>query len=477
MIVRGRGQYLDPQLIKGTLRFAQVRGSNFSALQPANKFPLTASAPAGTNTLQLSSRPSWYQIGCLIRVGVTENFGELHIIQDLLSPTSLDTVDPLAYSYDVEDAPVGTFTSTIDYIPYVTLLGTPANFFAVAATESLQRRILYIESWYPLVPGDVILASNNPTARYSLAEYALSRTTLVGTRPGVGFEPPTVYRYECVVGSGSGLLSFVPKTGMPLFLKAQPMFQRSGYSTGDIKIDPSIGPCLVDVFSGGLLHEHDTTTVLGLKTYDIFGNQLNYVEQEWQQILANQLIIQRNITSETFLLWQRVQGHFQLLKTGGGVFQAQLDSNGEFVMSSDLLVPPWSSATQNGWVVPILAEADVRMTIQFEPQALQVYDIPHSVLTLIRPKIVADPNKAPITKIVIAIKGSPNSYVQMRQWSYDGPIVNSLSYYILGTGAAFGLDRWLAGGFCLKPLFYDLNVLKANYSDGISGYDSGYIYF
>ena len=464
---------MDPQLIKGNLRFAQVRGANFSALQPANRFPLTANAPAKSTTLQLSSRPSWYQIGCLIRVGVTETFGELHIIQDLISPTSLDTKDPLLYSYKVEDAPVGTFTSTLDTVPHVSLLGTPGTFYAVSPS-SLARRILHIESWYPLVPGDSILASNNPTAPYSLVGYDLGRTTFIETRPGIGDEPALIYRYECVVGSGSGLLSFLPTVGMPLYLKAQPMFQRKDYALGDIKIAPEMGPCLVDAFYGGLLYNKETTTVLGIKTYDIFGNQLNYVEQEWQRILPNHVIMQRNISSETFLLWERIQGNFQLLKAGGGIFQARLDAKGEFIMSSDFLVPEWSSDVQHGWVVPIVAEADIRLTVRFEPQALQVYDIPHTTLTLIRPKILAE--GVGIQRIVIAIKGSPNSYVQMRRWSYDGPIVNSLSYYILGAGETFGLDRWLAGGFCLKPVFYDLNVLKASYSDGNSHYDSGYIY-
>ena len=82
----------------------------------------------------------------------------------------------------------------------------------------------------------------------------------------------------------------------------------------------------------------------------------------------------------------------------------------------------------------------------------------------------------PIDRIVMSFKGSPNSRVEIRDWQYDGTMVTSLSYYILGTKEAYGQKRWLAGGFNVKPLFYNLAMLKARYSDGVSRYNSGHTY-
>jgi hypothetical protein len=468
MLVRGRPIYLDPQFAKGTLRFAQARGAKFSALQPANRYDLVETAPIGTTRLVLAGRPEWFQIGCLIRIGITEEVGEAHIIEDLVDTTSLEIAEPLRQTYDV----------TGDFIPQVSLIGTPGYFFGVALAP-YERRILLLESWYRMVPGDVILASPTPEVRNSLTEYTLSRAHLIGTRPGVPGEPPTIYRYECEIGSGGGLLTFTPTDNLAFFLKAHPLFQRSDYGSGDILLPQDLGVCLIDAFYGGLLHNQKTNTILGIKTYDVFGHQTNFEDanhQDWQVVPSNYVLMERNLPSEDFLLWQRIQGHFQLRKTGR-IFQAQLDANGECIMSSDVLAPPWRSEKERGWVVPIIAEGDVTMSVQFEPQERQFFDIPHTVRTLVRPKIYADPEEKPITRVVIAFKGAPNSTVQMRTWAYDGSIVNSLSYFILGTGATFGLDRWLAGGFCVKPYFLDLSALEASYSDGVSAYDSGYVYF
>jgi hypothetical protein len=70
------------------------------------------------------------------------------------------------------------------------------------------------------------------------------------------------------------------------------------------------------------------------------------------------------------------------------------------------------------------------------------------------------PKNPPIERIVLSFDGSPNSRVEMRDWQYDGPTVDSFSYYLLGTGDVFGANKWAAGGICLKPLFFNLKFCK-----------------
>jgi hypothetical protein len=334
-----------------------------------------------------------------------------------------------------------------------------------------------MESWYQMVPGDSILISPSPETLDSLAEFEVTKANLITTRPGVGVEPVVVYRYEIEITSDSNLIPFTPSVDFLAYLKAQPMFQRGDYGAGDLQIPPEIGPCLLDAFYGDLQINNKVRTKLGIKTWDAFGGQINTVaagNQQWQAIPSNYLMLERPIRSDTFLFWQRISGKFQLLQHG--FFQAELDANGEFVMSSDLLVPRWPVDKQRGWVIPIIPATPVTVSVQFEPQERQYYTLPANTLSFIRPHINADPSGVPITRVVVAIKGAKGSRVEIRDWQYDGSAVLSLSYFMLGIGAAFGNDRWLAGGFCVKPLFFNLDVLKARYSDGVSRYNAGYLY-
>jgi len=468
LIVRGRPRYLDPQLNGGDVRFASKRGFAFTALVPNNKYPLATPSFKDNNLLTLESRPGWYQVGCLIRVGPDENTGELHIIKDLIDSASIETFDNLAQNYETGDDQ--------NVLNSVTLMGSPGSFFAVSAPP-FERKILLIESWYKMVPGDSLMLSPTPDVLDSLTDFEVTRCHLLGTRPGNGIEPAVVYRYEVEVNTNSTLIPFVPTVGLTLYLKALPMYQRGDFGVGDLAIPNNVGPFLVDVFSGGLLYNHKVATKIGIKTWDSFGTQLNADltnNQEWQQIATNYLMLERPIRSDTFIFWQRIQGFFQLLK--GGFFQAQLDENGEFIMSSDLLVPKWPTDRQHGWVIPLISQSPLTVSVQFEPQERQYFEVPSSTLFFIRPKLLVDPNRTPIDRIIIAMKGSPNSRVEMRTWEYDGPAVQALSYYMLATQAAFGDDRWLGGGFSVKPLFFNLDVLKARYSDGSSKYNSGYVY-
>jgi hypothetical protein len=226
--------------------------------------------------------------------------------------------------------------------------------------------------------------------------------------------------------------------------------------------------------------------------WDAFGLQLNATDPtipEWKIVPSNYLILERPIRSDSLLFWQRINGKFQFKKKG--YFQAELDDDGLFTISSDLLIPKWPVNVgqlrydnsvnpprqyTHGWVIPILSQSPVKISVQYEPQAVQTYDVPSNTLTFIRPKIYVESTGKPINRIVMAIKGSPNSRVEIRNWEYDGSAVESLSYYILGTNEAFGDTRWLAGGCSIKPLFFNLDLLKARYSDGVSKYNSGYVY-
>jgi len=290
---------------------------------------------------------------------------------------------------------------------------------------------------------------------------------------------------------------------------------------------------------------------------------VNTLNQQWQEIPENYLVLERPISSDSMLFWQRIVGNFQYQKNG--FFQAELTegdavaplafivdgtglcftaiphgfitgqktqvsstgtlplglsvlteyyivvysptsfkfadsmehalagdvialgqgigihscidpNNGKFSFSSGLLVPQWPTDKEYGWVIPMFCRSDVDVIFQFEPQEKQVFKVLSNTLTFIRPKVRFDPDKAPIERIIISFKGSPNSRVEIRDWQYDGAAVVSLSYYMLGTEAAYGQKRWLAGGLSAKPLFYNLAILKGKYSDGVSRYNAGEIY-
>jgi len=470
VIVRGRPRFIDPQLDGGTLRFAVKRGFNFAAIIPDNQVELAEDAYKDSYTITMGSRPIWMGLNTLIRLGNSEVIGELHIVKDTIDLNSIEVFTPLLSNYSA--------SADQNSIPVISLVGTPCNIYAPVG-EPDNKRIMMVDSWYKIVPYDELLMTSTPDTLESYQGYPVKRAELIGTREGntgIG-EPPVVYQYYIELGTNTGLLPFIPEVGLRLYLKAAPLFYRGEWGNGDISIPDDVGPCVVDAFYGSLLDTNKVETKLGIQTWDAFGQQTNADlagDQPWQVIPENRLILERPIISDSLLFWQRITGNFQYQKRG--YFQAELTDEGKFCFSSNLLVPKWPSDREYGWVIPLFSRSAVRCVFQFEPQAQQVFDIPSNTLTFIRPRVYVDSNNTPIDRILVSFKGSPNSRVEIRDWQYDGSMVTSLSYYILGTKEAFGQKRWLAGGFSIKPLFYNLAVLRARYSDRVSRYNAGHTY-
>lgn len=462
LIVRGRPRYLDPQLNGGNLRFGFTRGFNFTALLPNNQVYIAEDAYKDSTRVTMVSRPLPMTISTLVRIGDNESVGELHIVSDLVDDTAIEISEPLLVNYSADP--------TQDIIPAVSLIGTPASIYMALTSQT----IMMVESWYPIVPNDNLWLSQSPNILTSLQLFQVKRANFMGTRagiPGTG-EPTTLYRYEIELKTETGLLPFIPEASLPLYLSVQPLYFRDGYGIGDLTIPSEVGPCLLDAFFGNLLITHKAETYLGLMTFDSFGNQLNFTDQNWEPISENHLLLERTISSDSLLFWQRITGNFQYQKKG--YFLAELNSEGKYTMSTDLLVPEWPVDKERGWVIPLFSRSAVRCIMQFEPQEQQVFEIPSNTLTFIRPKIQI--GTTPIQRLLVSFLGSPNSRVEIRDWEFDGSTVKSVSYYMLGGVAAYGDQRWMTGGFCVKPLFYNLNVLKAHYSDGVSRYNNGYMY-
>jgi hypothetical protein len=467
MVVRGRPQYLDPALDAPNLRFATRRGSNFTSLLPDNQAQLSSDALKAHDTISLVTRPPWFDLGSLLRIGPSEEVGELHRVVDLIGPAQLQLDAPLLTTY----VSSGLTTPNV-----VSLVGSPMKFFAVAG-PSFQRQILLMESFFQVVPGDTLLLSPTPTVYESFAHFSVTQAVPLGTRPGLPGEPLIVYRYQFQIASPINRIGFDPTVGLQAYLRAQPLYWRGPYGVGDIQLPGTLGPCLVDQFSGALLISNPVGTQLAIQTWDSFGTQLNAPltgGQPWQTVDPNYLLLERPLTSDSLLFWQRIAGSFQYQKAG--FFQALLGPDGRFCISTDLLVPPWPSDRQHGWVIPLISQGPVTVTVQFEPQDMQVFTVSATQLTFIRPKLLVDPRRRPVTRMVLAIKGPPNSQVEIRDWQYDGSAVNSISYSMMATQQCYGDHRWLGGGFCVKPLFFNLSSLKAHYSDGTSRYNAGYLY-
>lgn len=473
LLTRGRPRYLDPQLTGGIVRYAVKQGFNFTAIAPDNQVSLQTSAKRRTNRLTLKSRPQWFRLNALIRVGTSWAIGEMHTIGDLIDDTAIDTNAPLLQNYSASQAIVAP--------NFVTLLGTQARFFGVALSPNA-KRVFLIETQDQVVPGDVLLMAATPEILESLAEYELKRVKFLSYtagNPGIG-EPAVLYRYEVEIKTPTGLLPFTPEEDLKIYLKAQPLYHLPSFEDGgDVAIPNGIGPFLLDAFSGALQFNIPVGTRLGIKTYDSFGTQLNSslvlpADQDWQIIKPNHLILDRSIRANNLLFWQKINGNFQFKRAG--IFQAELDDQGRFVMSTDILVPAWPSDRQVGWVIPVTPQGSIRMTFQFEPQEQQIFDLPSATISFVRPKIVVDPAGTPVRRLVVSILGTPGARVEIRDWGFDGNEVTAVSYYMLGAGEGFGQNKWLAGGFSAKPLFYDINVLRAAYSDGSSRYDHGFLY-
>jgi len=381
VVVRGRPRFIDPQLDGGTLRFAVKRGFNFSAIIPDNQAEISQDVYKDSYRITMSSRPTWMGMGTLIRLGSSEVIGELHIVQDTIDLDAVDVYEPIISNYSA--------TQDQSTIPVVSLVGTPCNVYAPTEFPD-SKKIMTIDSWYKIVPSDKLLMSGTPDVLESFEEYEVKRADFFGTREGnegIG-EPAILYQYHIELNTKTGLLPFIPSVGLKLYLRAQPLYFRGEWGVGDLEIPPDVGPCVLDAFFGSLLESNDVGTQLGIQTWDAFGQQANLAEaenQQWQKIPENFLMLERPITSDSLLFWQRITGDFQYQKKG--YFQAELSDEGKFCFSSNLLVPKWPSDREYGWVIPLFSRSAVRCVFQFEPQEPQIFEIPSNTLTFIRPHV------------------------------------------------------------------------------------------
>lgn len=384
MLVRGRPRFVDPQLDSGILRFATKRGFNCTAVIANNQVGLAEDVFKDSHRVTLVARPRELNLNTLIRIGDSAEIGEMHIVSDLIGTTAFETRDPLILSYSADIAQ--------NRVPVVSLVGTPCIIYREEQEESPH---FFCESWYQIVPGDALLLSPTPEILPSLTSYEVREALYLSQRDGdtnLG-EPSVVYRYRIALKTKTGLLPFKPKFEMRFFLKAQPLFIRDTSGVSDVEIPQDMGPCLLDAFFGGLLYTSKTETRIGLRTWDSFSQQLNVPPdgQPWQMVPPNHMILERPISSDSFLFWQRITGNFQFQKKG--FFLAELSDEGRFSMTSDLLVPPWPSDKERGWVIPVLARSAARCVIQFEPQPPQIFEIPSNSLYFIRPRIFTEPHK------------------------------------------------------------------------------------
>lgn len=384
MLVRGRPRYVDPQMESGLLRFATKRGFNCTAVIPNNQVALAEDAFKDSRRVSVTARPHELNINTLVRIGDSAEIGELHIVRDLIGETSFETRDPLFLNYSSD--------LNQNRVPVVSLVGTPCT---VYREELESSDFFFCESWYQIVPGDVILLSPTPDVLPSLSPYEVDESLYLESRVGdflVG-EPATVFKYRIRLKTNTGRLPFKPKFEMKFFLKAQPIFIRDSEGIADVEIPNDMGPFLLDAFFGGLLISSKTETKIGVRLWDSFQQQLNRKEggQQWQTVPSNSLILERPISADSFLFWQRITGNFQFQKKG--FFLADLNEDGRFTMTSDLIVPKWPTDKERGWVIPVLARSAARCVIQFEPQPPQIFDIPANSLYFLRPRIFTEPHK------------------------------------------------------------------------------------
>lgn len=463
VILRGSPQFVDPQMLSGNFRFAYIRGVSFAAMLPNNQSVLATNASVNDIDVTLENHPVWMSLNTLVRIGTNEKIGELSIVKDVSNGTTIHLDHALLADYLVDETQTGP-------LPVATLLGTPCVIFEEVQLHA--NKYMVVKSWWPIVPYDVLLMSRTPSVLTSLVGYTVASADFVANVDGnthIG-EPATLYIYTITLATQTGLLPFIPQLNDALYLRAQPLYYTGDFGQGDTLLPNDIGPFLFDAFYGNMIADYSIETKLGLKLWDGFGDQINGTG--WQEIPSNYLILERNILAESLLFWQRVEGNFQFHQKG--VFQAELSDNGRFTMCSYPLVPKWPTDKERGWVIPIKSPTAVRAVIQFEPQDPFIIDIPADTITYLRPKILA--GDVPIDRVLFTLVGGAGLRVQIQDWKYDGAMPTSFSYHILGTGDCYGNNRWLAGGFSLKPLFYTLSSLKAKYSYTNDKYNAGFIY-
>jgi hypothetical protein len=431
LIPRGTPVFLD-QSLRGVVRFAKRRGNFLPTLAADNSSELAADISPPTDTFFLTRVVSGMEVvDAVLTLGPGR---ELVRISDI-------------------DPTTGQVTSEADVLG-IHMTGEGVNLFGVPiemiGNHSAGVLVIQVRSEFKIVGGDQIAIDTTAGLLNSTISTLVTNVKFLGIAIG------NRINYELTLERGIDR-SLVDEED--ILLRGQPGYESASMSTARLN-----GPFVLDYISGPFFEDTVIDEFLNVQLLNPLGTALPGFEDP-VGVPKNYAVVAIPISAESMLFWTVLQGAVQYR---AGKFVAVADSNGRFVLSTEL-VPSFPAGE---WQIPLRSNDTALFRVKFEPGDFR--DISLSAGLLHRHTVGIPSGGAPASRIEIVIAGRPNVEVEINNWIPIGSSsLSSLVYQI--TSTAFGDAVWQAGSLMLKPYFFTLADISARYD--FSAYDNGKVHF
>lgn len=437
LMPRGLPQYADP-LLRGEVRFAKRAGSNLSILLPDNYYMLAADVYPEDTSIALTQIPSWAELGSLMSMGP---YRELLPVNDIIG-TKLHT-----------RAISGAYAAGTKILLYA----SPAFVSVNALVGSIE---VVIKTARKLFNGDIFCYAQSALLE-SITEIRIAEALSIGTTTDPTF--PMLYRITLSEPLQTSLIS-----DTAVYYRSLPAYASQSIRVPRVSFTAEpMGPFLVDNLSGPLTEGPEIGETLSIKAFNKAGRQVYGPSGGYLQIPKNFGIYERPFSSEYPLFWELGDGEMRMFS---GRLLCKVDTKLHFSVAYQC-VPKIRVNNSRSWRLSVISNETATLVVHFKPTDPHVFNLspgPASAL------IIDIPAGVDVTDIELVVIGSSTgTEVTIGDWTPVSDTIETLEYSIVSD--ATGYASWASTGLIIKPYFYGMELLSAQY-DNSHNYDSGRVY-
>lgn len=439
---RGLPYFVD-NLLKGSARFSKRTGNSIAVLNPDNTYLLAEDTQAQTDQVTLKIKTDWIQLRSLIEFGPGK---EIVQVKDFSSSTNTITF----YQQLVQ-----AYTQSLDH---VVLHSVP---IIVDFNSSIGNTTLLVKTHFYIVNGDIITYALSTGLIDSITESRVVQATYAGTTT----DPYFTFLYTLTLETP---LKKSLSEGEEIFLRAYPAYQSVPIRVPNLLTSSeSMGPFLVDTFSGNLIEGKPSKEVMSIRTLDRGGGYILGNSNEYITKAKNYVVTQRPIAAHVPMFWQLAEGSMRITPT-----RVIIKANDSSLFNAGTRCTP-NFDTGTLWRIKIRSTENCSIRFIFDPYSLQEFMLNADVNYTVVVGIASGVDK--ITAMSInATFSSSNGSASITDWSTVDKSVYQVQYCMMTETT--GIATWQGTGLILKPMFLNSDLLKMNYDSNIP-YDSGKVYF
>jgi len=430
LVPRGTPVFAD-QNLRGTVRFGRRAGNFLPVLAADNSTELATDVVPPADALSLTRIPAAFtRLGAVLDIGPGRELVRVADIDDTTGIVQAES--PLRGTN-----PAGT---------QVDLYGVPIE---VIGNHALRDQVIQIRSSDIVVAGDEIALETTPGVLSSTVATRITNAQYLGT----GLDGRFNYEVTLATGISRTLLN-----EDEILLRGQ-----AAYESANARVRAT-GPFVVDFVSGSFFDTPTVTEYLSIRALNSLGDPLVGFT-DFLPVGKNFPIVTASIRSDSMLFWRRIIGTQQYRD---GRFVAITNTDNKFAISEEL-VPAFGPGHE--WEIPVRANGTVLVGVRFVPNAIRRYSLVSGVTQRIRVGIGASEQPSNRVEVVVTSQ-RPNVQVEFNDWLPTESAVQTIQYQM--TSTAYGSNVWQASSLVLKPYFFTLDDIRAQYDS--TSYDQGAVY-